>query len=42
MKNELLLSNVAGIFFILVAGLIVAMFAALFEFCYNSKKEARR
>ena len=41
-KNELSLSNVAGIFFILVGGLIAAMFAALFEFCYNSKKEARR
>ena len=41
-KNELSLSNVAGIFFILVGGLIFAMFAALFEFCYNSKKEAKR
>ena len=41
-KNELSLSNVAGIFFILVGGLIAAMFAALLEFCYNSKKEAKR
>lgn len=41
-KNELPLSNVAGIFYILVGGLIVAMFAALFEFCFNSKKEAKR
>ncbi len=42
LKNELQLSNVAGIFFILVGGLIAAMFAALAEFCYNSRKEARR
>eukprot|EP00094_Tigriopus_californicus_P004677 TCALIF_04499-PA protein Name:"Similar to GluRIA Glutamate receptor 1 (Drosophila melanogaster)" AED:0.23 eAED:0.23 QI:77/0.88/0.9/1/1/0.9/10/441/909 len=41
-KNELPLSNVAGIFFILVGGLIIAMCVALFEFCYNSKKEAKR
>ena len=41
-KNELPLSNVAGIFYILVGGLIVAMFSALFEFCFNSKKEAKR
>jgi ionotropic glutamate receptor len=41
-KNELSLSNVAGIFFILVGGLIVAMIAALVEFCLNSKKEAKR
>lgn len=41
-KNELPLSNVAGIFFILVGGLIIAMCVALFEFCYNSRKEAKR
>ena len=41
-KNELSLSNVAGIFFILVGGLIVAMFAALIEFCILAKKEAKR
>jgi glutamate receptor 3 len=41
-KNELSLSNVAGIFFILVGGLILAMAAALVEFCYNSKQEAKR
>lgn len=41
-KNELSLSNVAGIFFILVGGLIIAMIAALVEFCLNAKKEAAR
>lgn len=41
-KNELSLNNVAGIFFILIGGLIVALFAALLEFCYNSSKEAKR
>ncbi len=41
-KNELSLSNVAGIFFILIGGLCVALVVALFEFCYNSRLEAKR
>lgn len=41
-KNELSLSNVAGIFFILVGGLVIAMIVALAEFCINSKREAKR
>jgi len=41
-KNELLLSNVAGIFFILVAGLLFALAAALADFCMGSRREAAR
>ena len=41
-KNELSLSNVAGIFFILIGGLVLAMIVALVEFCLNSKREAKR
>ena len=41
-KNELSLSKVAGIFFILIGGLVLAMIAALIEFCYHSKQEAKR
>lgn len=32
-RNELSLSNVAGIFYILIGGLLVALIVALFEFC---------
>lgn len=35
-RNELSLSNVAGIFFILIGGLLVALAVALFEFCLKS------
>lgn len=35
--NELSLSNVAGIFFILIGGLLVALIVALFEFCMTSR-----
>ncbi|XP_030385111.1 glutamate receptor 1 [Scaptodrosophila lebanonensis] len=35
--NELSLSNVAGIFYILIGGLMVAVFVAIIEFCFRSK-----
>lgn len=38
-RNELSLSNVAGIFFILIGGLLVALIVALLEFCFRSKDE---
>nr|QRN45436.1 kainate-selective glutamate receptor 1 [Carausius morosus] len=41
-RNELSLSNVAGIFYILIGGLIMAMAVALLEFCYKSHTEASR
>ncbi|KAK7793358.1 hypothetical protein R5R35_008509 [Gryllus longicercus] len=41
-RNELSLSNVAGIFYILIGGLILAMAVALLEFCYKSHSEASR
>ncbi|XP_050512896.1 glutamate receptor 1 [Diabrotica virgifera virgifera] len=41
-RNELSLSNVAGIFYILIAGLFIAMAVALLEFCYKSHSEAKR
>ncbi|XP_054275506.1 glutamate receptor 1-like isoform X2 [Macrosteles quadrilineatus] len=41
-RNELSLSNVAGIFYILIGGLILAMGVALIEFCYKSHNEATR
>ena len=41
-RNELSLSNIAGIFCILIGGLFVALAAALFEFCYKSHTEATR
>jgi len=37
-RNELSLMHVAGIFFILIGGLILAMVTALIEFCYKAKK----
>jgi glutamate receptor, ionotropic, invertebrate len=36
------LSNVAGIFYILIGGLVLAMAVALLEFCYKSHVEAGR
>ncbi|XP_070553293.1 LOW QUALITY PROTEIN: glutamate receptor 4-like [Ptychodera flava] len=39
--NALSLSNVAGVFYILVGGLGLAMVVALLEFCYKSRKEAK-
>nr|XP_018906951.1 PREDICTED: glutamate receptor 1-like [Bemisia tabaci] len=41
-RNELSLSNVAGIFYVLIGGLILAMAVALLEFCYKSHSEASR
>uniref|UniRef100_A0A8C4QQ11 Glutamate receptor n=2 Tax=Eptatretus TaxID=7763 RepID=A0A8C4QQ11_EPTBU len=40
--SALSLSNVAGVFYILVGGLGLAMLVALIEFCYKSRSEARR
>ena len=34
-KSELSLSHVAGIFYILICGLVLAMLTALVEFCYK-------
>ncbi|XP_014208745.1 glutamate receptor 1 [Copidosoma floridanum] len=41
-RNELSLSNVAGIFYILIGGLLLALSVALIEFCYKSHTEATR
>lgn len=41
-RNELSLSNVAGIFYILIGGLMIALAVALIEFCYKSHSEATR
>lgn len=38
--NELSLSNVAGIFYILIGGLLVAVFVAIIEFCFKSKSSS--
>jgi len=40
--EELSLGSLAGIFYILIIGLVVAMLVALFEFCYDSKNEAQK
>lgn len=37
-RNELSLGNVAGIFFILIGGLMVALAVAVFEFCFNDRQ----
>ncbi|XP_043560829.1 glutamate receptor 3b isoform X1 [Chiloscyllium punctatum] len=39
--SALSLSNVAGVFYILVGGLGLAMMVALIEFCYKSRAEAK-
>uniref|UniRef100_A0A8D3CS65 Glutamate receptor n=1 Tax=Scophthalmus maximus TaxID=52904 RepID=A0A8D3CS65_SCOMX len=41
-KLALSLSNVAGVFYILVGGLGLAMMVALVEFCYKSRAEAKK
>ena len=41
-QTELNLWNVAGIFYILVAGLILSVVIACFEFIYKSKIDSRR
>lgn len=38
-RNELSLSNVAGIFYILIGGLLVALAVALIEFCFKSRSD---
>ncbi|XP_012864927.1 PREDICTED: glutamate receptor 4 [Dipodomys ordii] len=40
--SALSLSNVAGVFYILVGGLGLAMLVALIEFCYKSRAEAKK
>uniref|UniRef100_A0A671Z2E2 Glutamate receptor n=1 Tax=Sparus aurata TaxID=8175 RepID=A0A671Z2E2_SPAAU len=40
--SALSLSNVAGVFYILIGGLGLAMLVALVEFCYKSRTESRR
>uniref|UniRef100_A0A6Q2X2D9 Glutamate receptor n=1 Tax=Esox lucius TaxID=8010 RepID=A0A6Q2X2D9_ESOLU len=40
--SALSLSNVAGVFYILVGGLGLAMMVALVEFCYKSRAEAKK
>ena len=40
--DELSLGSLAGIFYILIIGLVLAMAVAFFEFCYNSKKDATK
>ncbi|XP_061818989.1 glutamate receptor 1-like isoform X2 [Nerophis lumbriciformis] len=40
--SALSLSNVAGIFYILIGGLGLAMMVALLEFCYKSRLESKR
>jgi len=40
--SSLKLPNVAGIFYILIAGLVLALIMALLEFLYKSKVEASR
>lgn len=41
-KSELSLSHVAGIFYILICGLILAMVMALVEFCYKASSESKK
>lgn len=41
-SQALSLSNVAGVFYILVGGLGLAMLVALIEFCYKSRNEAKK
>lgn len=40
--SALSLSNVAGVFYILIGGLGLAMLVALVEFCYKSRIQSRR
>jgi len=41
-QNELSLSNVAGIFYILIGGLVLALGVAFFEFLYWSRVDAKQ
>lgn len=40
--DELSFSSLAGIFYILILGLIVALFVAAIEFCYYSRKTSKK
>lgn len=40
--DELSFSSLAGIFYILILGLALALIVGAIEFCYNSRKEARK
>lgn len=40
--SALSLSNVAGVFYILVGGLGLAMTVALVEFCYKARQETKQ
>ena len=40
--DELSLSSLAGIFYILIAGLVLALWVACCEFCHVSRKDARK
>lgn len=37
-RNELSLTNLAGVFYILIGGLLVALAISLVEFCFRSQK----
>jgi len=39
--DELSLGSLAGIFYILIIGLVLAIGVAFVEFCYNSKKDTK-
>lgn len=39
-RNELSLGNVAGIFFILIGGLLVSLGVALLEFCFKNRNDS--
>ncbi|CAL1537976.1 unnamed protein product [Lymnaea stagnalis] len=41
-QSALTLANVAGIFYILIGGLVVAVLSAAFEFLYKSKMDSRK
>ena len=41
-EDELSLSSLAGIFYILIGGLVLALIVALCEFFYNSRRDARK
>lgn len=36
------LSQIAGLFYVLIGGLLLAMFIALIDFCHNGRKQAAR
>lgn len=40
--DELSFSSLAGIFYILIIGLLAALIVAVFEFCYFSRRDARK